>query len=71
MAERLQPDNGIIASDIPDSVKTLEWWKLQNDISTAQKKGDGPREIRLLNKQRRLERELLTKANKLKKEGKL
>ena len=69
--ERLLPDNGISASDIPDSVKTLEWWHLQTKISSAQKKGDSPREIRLLNTQRRLERELLAKTNKLKKAGKL
>lgn len=71
MAERLLPDNGITASDIPDSVKTVEWWKLQNSISDAQKKGDDVREIKLLNRQRRLERELLAKAKQLKKEGKL
>lgn len=71
MAERLLPDNKFDKRDIPDSVKTVEWWRLQNGINEAAKSGDVVREIKLLNRQTRLARELKKKADKLKKEGKL
>lgn len=48
----------VSANDVPDSMKPLAYWKLQNDIADAQKKGDAPREMKLLHRQQKMLREL-------------
>ncbi|HEY7823745.1 MAG TPA: hypothetical protein VIG24_12965 [Acidimicrobiia bacterium] len=48
----------VSASEVPDSMKPIEYWKLQNDISDAVKAGDGVREVKLLGKQQKILREL-------------
>jgi len=64
-----QLDNGISAADIPDSIKPIRWWKLQQDI--ARVKPGTKLEGLLLTRQKKMERELYDKAQKLRKEGKL
>lgn len=64
-------DNKITASDIPDSIKPTSWWLLQNDIADAHAHGQSDREARLLKKQAKMEVELQSKAQQMRREGKL